>query len=184
MRTPSHLHSSPQTAFPSGDRSARALRGSRQRSLGCRRPLLPVWEDVAGPFKLQRPSPRSSNLGAPGPGAAKTRRGPARESSARHPRAATGPAAIRSGARAARAARERQGLGARAALAARTTAQGSGRTELRLKRQAGPCGSRRLLAPPPALAFSLARSGLPLHCLACRGHRRGRAGCAGGWLWP
>lgn len=162
---PSHLHPSPRTALRGGDRNPRASTGlSVKGAPGIRRPRLPAREAVTLSFKRQFPGSRSDNQGAPGPGAAKTRRGPARESQARHPLAGTGPVTTQRRAEV-RPAQPRcvptrqkdPGRGARATKAAGT--RGHGGQSLDRSARPGPGRSRRLSAPPPALASSPGRVG-------------------------
>lgn len=120
-------------------------------------------------------SPRAQ--GAPGPDAAKTRRGPARESPARllpapHRLGARRSAAAQPGAAPGR--RDHQGLGASAPT-------GPGRAAGRAGAAAPgpPGGSRRRSAPSLAPAFSRPGARLPLHRLARRGRKRSRRAGAG-----
>lgn len=126
---PSHLHPSPQPPFPVGTEVPALRQALGEGSPGGRRPLLPaekLWPDLLS-ASVQVPGPAQ---GAPGLDAAKTRRGPARESHARHPRAASGPTTIRrpevrpAQSRTAPAFQEHQGLGARAPQGAGSRAHG------------------------------------------------------------
>ncbi|XP_057384784.1 collagen alpha-2(I) chain-like [Balaenoptera acutorostrata] len=182
---PSHLHPSPRTALRGGDRNPRASTSlSVNGAPGIRRPLLPAREAVTLSFKRQFPGSRSDNQGAPGPGAAKTRRGPARESQARHPLAGTGPVTTRRRAEVRPAQprwvptrQEDQGRGARATKAAGT--RGHGGQSLDRRARPGPGRSRRLSAPPPALASSPGRVGSSTLLFGSKGDtlRAPGAGC-------
>lgn len=151
---------------------------------GIRRPRLPAREAVTLSFKRQFPGSRSDNQGAPGPDAAKTRRGPARESQARHPLAGTGPVTTQRRAEV-RPAQPRcvptrqkdPGRGARATKAAGT--RGHGGQSLDRSARPGPGRSRRLSAPPPALASSPGRVGSSTLLFGSKGDtlRAQGAGC-------
>lgn len=154
---------------------------------GIRRPPLPAWEAVSQSFKRLFPGSRSDDQGAPGPGTAKTRRGPARESQAHHPLAGTGPVTTRRRA-------ELRPVPPKSVPTRRKPKdaspepgkpQGPGRTAHRAgtpERLAGrpgpadPCGARLRLQPWP---LPQAGSGLPLDCLALRGRRQSPARGAG-----
>lgn len=119
----------PEPPFPVGTEVPALCQALGAGSLGVRRPLPlagKIWPDLLS-ASVQVPGPAQ---GAPGLDAAKTRRSPARESHARHPRAASGPTTIRrpevrpAQSRAAPVFQEHQGLGARAPQGAGSRAHG------------------------------------------------------------
>ncbi|XP_046522479.1 serine/arginine repetitive matrix protein 1-like [Equus quagga] len=159
---PSHLHPSPQSAFPGGGRSPRAPPASRVGGPG--RSSATRSGSLGQVLERQFPGPRSGNQGAPGLGAAKTRRGRARDSQARYPLAATGSATIHCRAEVwpaqQRAAWTRQGDQGRDARAPHDTGIGAhggqSRGEAPGPAPADPCASRLRLRPWP---LPLARVG-------------------------